>query len=301
MNYICNNCNFEGDAIDANKHGIAKNHTMIIDTPANRFIKDTYGSFEFFNKSPGSNDVEIDISNRTANSVNQLIRDLQEIYRDRVVAPLQTRQEIHAVTADLNNNMPAAVDDMIRTSRSRIASLIRLEVVKDNPYDMNTTEINDIVQQFMSRSNISESLARLQRRVISKLIDVYDTRFIDDLPRLVRDIAAEEFDNIRRIVVSETVTALNWGREQKYKILEQETPLQYKYRWNVHHDNRTTDECKEIERRIEALGGAVDLEVLKEIVREVGKEYNPNLDLRDWQPHINCRSVLERVVIRVRN
>ena len=112
-------------------------------------------------------------------------------------------------------------------------------------------------------------------------------------------IVETESYHIERIVRTETTAVTNKAREITFEVEDPEE--ENLYDWFGPLDNRTTDQCKTIQRTVkqEGQGKGVSIDRLKEIQKEVVADFNQknntNWQYRDWVPHANCRRVLRRV------
>lgn len=112
--------------------------------------------------------------------------------------------------------------------------------------------------------------------------------------------AIARFNRYYSSISVEMQAAINSSREKKYR--ERDPEKVFRYKWGIRTDNRTTDQCLEINRRVlarmrEAKELGVDIDWLKALINQVAVEYDPKWRVRDWVAHYNCRSVLKRVVI----
>ncbi len=123
------------------------------------------------------------------------------------------------------------------------------------------------------------------------------------LPRIIAEmkkVVVEDVYRLERIARTETTAITATGREQAFQ--ETDPAGKNRYDWFGPLDARTSDECREIERRVQAAGKGkgVTLKELKEIMKSVVNTANQGRrtkwQLRDWSPHANCRRVLRRVV-----
>ncbi len=123
------------------------------------------------------------------------------------------------------------------------------------------------------------------------------------LPKILgmmkRTINAETY-RLERIARTETTAITSKGREMAFQQTDPEGL--HRYDWFGPNDNRNSEECPEIKRRIakEGKGRGVSLERVKEIQKEVVDEKNQmrktDWVYRDWLPHANCRHGLRRIV-----
>ena len=101
-------------------------------------------------------------------------------------------------------------------------------------------------------------------------------------------------EKARLIARTETSAVANTAREIGWHKMEEERGEKFKFRWSVTHDHRTSEICKEIERRV---GAGKTLEELKAIVKEVSQKHIPGwLGWAQLIAHPNERSTVVRVV-----
>ena len=121
------------------------------------------------------------------------------------------------------------------------------------------------------------------------------------LGKLVKKMKEEIQTNsyrLERIARTESTAVTAKGREVAYNERDDGS---YLYDWFGINDNRTSDQCKEIERRVNTVGKGkgVPMNVLKQIVTDVVNKFNEGKskkwDNRDWSPHANCRRMLRKV------
>lgn len=99
-------------------------------------------------------------------------------------------------------------------------------------------------------------------------------------------------DRATTIARQEVAAILNKAREIAYRARGDADQLVFD--WVGPSDHDTTDLCEDIKSRIEAEGGAVTLDKMKEILREVAKDYDYGTPERIDQllPHFQCRHTL---------
>jgi hypothetical protein len=100
------------------------------------------------------------------------------------------------------------------------------------------------------------------------------------------------------VMRNESAAVLNEAREQVYE--ERADSDKYVYDWIGPNDHRTTDTCLEIEEEIEDRGGAVPMDVLKDILYAKAREHSDEEGTpgraRNFQPHFQCRRTFVRRV-----
>ena len=147
---------------------------------------------------------------------------------------------------------------------------------------------------------VFEGLSKDQSdRVRQILLDAFEDGSAFDFNRTVEAVMKVGLDQLQaeRIVRTEHQAVANKARELGFQRRDPEG--KFRYRWSIKRDHRTSDICKEIAARVEREGGGggVPLERMKEILVEVSKKHlGAGWEVRDWTPHINCRSTLVRVV-----
>lgn len=110
---------------------------------------------------------------------------------------------------------------------------------------------------------------------------------------LLKQAVADNAYRIETIVTTEMQFARNQELEMAFSNADPEGKGLYK--WHIIQDNRLTSCCRNIHNRV---GNGVSLDRLREIVNDESAKYNAgnkHWEIRDWNPHINCRSTLVQV------
>lgn len=121
-----------------------------------------------------------------------------------------------------------------------------------------------------------------------------------DIKTYLVERAIARFNRYYSSISVEMQSAINSARESIYRKRDPENL--FLYRWGIRRDNRTTEQCLEIDRRVkermrETKKIGVELDWLKALINQVAVEYDPKWIVRDWAPHYRCRSVLKRAVV----
>lgn len=134
-----------------------------------------------------------------------------------------------------------------------------------------------------------------QQKIVYGRIGKFDLgRTLEKMKRTVN----MEVYRLERIARSETTAVTAKGREKAYSEWDPEGG--YLYDWAGPIDHVTSDQCKEIQKRVDKAGRGkgVPISTLKQIMKDVVEENNQtkktNWAYRDWLPHANCRRVLRR-------
>jgi len=113
--------------------------------------------------------------------------------------------------------------------------------------------------------------------------------------RIVDEFEWLEADDARNIVRSEVAAVLNKAREVAYRARPDEVMVD----WSGPSDSHTTVICETVKERINAEGGSVPIEELKEILRDVSSEYREKGGtperVEEYIPHYQCRHTLVQV------
>lgn len=125
---------------------------------------------------------------------------------------------------------------------------------------------------------------------------------LDEMINEMSMIVADTRWKLERIARSESQKIVLAGRERGAVRNQEKDQIKHFYRWAVRFDERTSEHCPEIAKRVKAQEkrdgtDGIPLEDLKLIVRQVQTELNGSSWIpNDWLPHPNCRSTLIRVV-----
>lgn len=128
-------------------------------------------------------------------------------------------------------------------------------------------------------------------------------QLIDDLSDRTDKIIDENFGTkaslillliaaVDTFVTTESQFLENQEAEKEFLTWDEDSSLLYN--WQIVDDSRTTTCCRNIKKRA---GEGKTLEELRKIVNDESRKYNsgnPHFYVRDWNPHINCRSRLVR-------
>lgn len=155
-----------------------------------------------------------------------------------------------------------------------------------NPDGLSKSELKDAV-----KSAIAITLAEMGIDTPEMLDHLYEkaNKIIDENFRNVALIALL-VPEIGRTIVTESQFTENQAREMEFLNLDTDGSLSYN--WQIVDDNRTTSCCRNIKSRA---GKGKTLEELRKIVNDESARYNASnkhWKIRDWTPHISCRSRL---------
>ncbi len=186
---------------------------------------------------------------------------------------------------DTASEAMASILDSVSTNDQEVLDAIELfKPFKDTFLDFSLTTSNKF------RSMVEDTFRERQ------------SASIDTLVSQMQNITSEETYKLERIARSESQIFALAGREKGYKDVEADRGQKLLYVWNVYKDDRTSRQCREIERRVQVLTrdrstNGVPLDELKQIVFDVQSEMNGSKWIvRDWLVHPNCRSRFLRVV-----
>lgn len=149
--------------------------------------------------------------------------------------------------------------------------------------------VRDVKRQYEDISDthaIAIAYGRIGKFSLTKVIE-----------QMLRTVNTQTW-RLERIARTESTGITALGREMFFK--ENDPKQKGLYDWPGPMDHRTSDQCKEIERRVEKAGKGkgVPIEQLKEIMSAVVDDFNrgkkSKWSQRDWIPHANCRRLLRR-------
>lgn len=178
-----------------------------------------------------------------------------------------------------------------------------------------TQSISDKFKEIITESYMAPTEKQF-RKVLKDVMDQYPTYSSDrqmaiaygrigkfsltkTIEEMKRTVDTDVY-RLERIARSETTAIVAKGREISYR--EKDPENKNKYDWFGVIDHRTSDQCKEIEKRVDRIGKGkgVTLDQLQTIMKDVVDEFNRGKKskwiYRDWLPHANCRRSLRRVV-----
>lgn len=205
-------------------------------------------------------------------------------------------------TRDFIDAYNTRIEEIQRTKTSRISAdelkkLSDLAVQAAITRMLSITNDNGVVnnQILVDFSEVGDGLK-------NKLNTIIDNRFpkagdlvaIAVLLYLLKKAVSEEAYKVDRIITTELQVARN--RELELKFISSDPEGKDRYKWKIIRDNVTTSCCKNIDNRVPQEG--LPLEKLKAIVNDESAKYNsrdPHWFIRDWSPHVNCRSSLSQV------
>ena len=115
-----------------------------------------------------------------------------------------------------------------------------------------------------------------------------DKKTIDQLVVAMQNIVPAEADKLFRIARTEVTRFSNEGRVLAYKKVEEDQEAEFKYIWFVNHDDRLSEICETIERRVPIEGVSID--ELYRIVIQAQHDLMGSKWQASWLIHPNCRS-----------
>ena len=167
-----------------------------------------------------------------------------------------------------------------------------------------TFDDEEALEELQGNNSLQNAYDEMNQALQSRLFKLIDDTFKNPAIPLImilgimQDAVDQEGYRLQKIVETESQLAEMKGREIGFIKFEESEGLQERenlYKWNVLFDDRTTSCCKNIHRRV---GNGVSLARLREIVNDESAKYNSgnsHWEIRDWNPHVNCRSTLVRV------
>ncbi|MEE9215680.1 MAG: hypothetical protein V3U54_13070 [Thermodesulfobacteriota bacterium] len=168
-------------------------------------------------------------------------------------------------------------------------------------------EDTDAIDAFEAEQPFIESFTDFTRDISDDLREVVREGFqagqkpsLDEIIGTMQGIIATDTFRIERIARSESQRFVLAGREVGYRNLEEEREEELLYVWRIRRDDRTSSQCIEMVRRVEAAKDGrqgITLDELKQIAHDVQSEFNgpkwrtPPVNSRQiWLIHPNCRS-----------
>jgi len=212
------------------------------------------------------------------------------IYHTKINSKFKSQKPIKEIA-----NIVGKSDD---TLRSHILGEID-EVKKESNIEeeIKKEAVDDLVS-FVSKNLFKKAFESISKEKSELIKDKFIKGLIakqgyKELTNMVMEVGGEEITKgeAERIVRTEMHAIKTASREFTYRQSDPEGKRLYV--WRSVPDSRRSDICLNISNRS---GGGVPLDELKKIVNEEAKKANPKWDTRDWQPHINCRSVVLRKV-----
>jgi hypothetical protein len=225
--------------------------------------------------------------------IDSMIDKLRGIYRDEIIVNVQKYEQIELMLI-LTEQIDRAIERMTVVVEEHLRSIFNLEIFFQRTP---TAESEYLLRQFLVQSRYPNAFANMKSRLQIKIGELSGEYIIQQFGReyfdsLLMEIINSELSSLETIAVWEGMTAVNQARSLAYEI--EDIYGEYEYYWSIYHDKRTSPQCKEIERRVNERGGAVPLAELKEILRVVALEYDPDYTYREFSPHYHCRSRLIR-------
>lgn len=179
------------------------------------------------------------------------------------------------------------------------ASLLNFETQPDQ----------EVIQAVERESLLDESFAGFTLATSQQFVDLIQANesnrelTMDQLVAQMSQIVETQEFRLRRIARSEAQKIVLTGREIGFNQLQEERPEEeFFYLWLITKDRRTSPQCLEIEKRVQALADSknatgVSIDEFKEISVAVQQEMNgPRWTPTPYLPHPSCRSSLIRIV-----
>lgn len=235
-------------------------------------------------------------------SVKRTLTMLETIYNKNIIKPLSRDYTNYLDFQQYLMNLPNTVEQMTTVLEKHVKTMIKLEIQKGVQFStLDKYEMDALYNQLMDKSWYKQSLTNVVTKIQEKITYAMmnntgiDLQFLQDE---LTKIGSGQFFNMRRILLTESQTVLNNTKEAIYRKEEEEFGEEFLYKWVIGKDKRTSIYCKEIESIVNSEGGAVTLNRLKVIVKQVSIKYMPaDYVYRDWTPHYNCRSSFIRVIL----
>lgn len=244
-------------------------------------------------------------------SIRNTIREINKLIRNtfmREIAEIKNLQEAHQIITEAALTLTEKIRKIIK---KHVAALVALEIAKLNGEIKSFTkltreEIKKLTQELYTQTYYEQMITAMLNVIGSS----YQTLWQEisargsipariDLQNMITNIysmnISHAFDRFKQTIHNESQFIINNTKERAYAKEEEKYGHKYLYRWEIARDQRTTEWCKEIKRRVDREGGKVTLDHLESIVQDVSNTV-PRYTYRRWNPHWNCRSAFIRVV-----
>ncbi len=228
----------------------------------------------------------------------RLINSIIMFWNEKIVKPLSMMDDPLGLGWTVHGAIDTITIELHERMEKHIKAILRLGLL-DVSYRSRTStaEVNAMYVRYVRTTSLATAISRLAEALSTKLLTVPDIRVALDtnviaFTQLLQMIAEKELQPFLTVIRSDTQYAIHLGRELEWKA--QDPKGNDRYRWGVGRDKRTTVCCQEI-ASLSAKG--VPLDRLKRIIYEKGTEHFPTYRQRPWNPHWNCRSGAERVII----
>lgn len=216
----------------------------------------------------------------------EIVEGLSPQYLIRRINSIIAIEIMSALTSDPNALMytilPKAIERILIELKKQLMEIFRFHGSVDHAtYNRFVSESHyrDIITDFMS--GVGDNI-----KILPKYLE------ISDMKGYLKSVILEESDKLKRSLIAENIIAGNWAREEYYDRTDPKGTNRYKFA--IFMDNRTSRQCKEINRR-QNISEGMPIEALKKLINEVAYKYEPNYVWRDWNPHWYCRSIITRV------
>lgn len=190
--------------------------------------------------------------------------------------------------------------EMTRRAKLHLRQILKLGLFEGMEEPRGVKIPEDVMDKYMRhywrQSSFEVAINLLLERIVPAIVA---TRYSGDVEGLKNRVSAQ-MNLFQAVVRNESQFAINTGRELEFR---QRDPFnRFRYRWGILRDHRTTPQCMEIAETVERLSRerndrGLPLEELKQLINYVAVKHDPKWRPRDWVPHYNCRSGLERVVV----
>jgi hypothetical protein len=167
----------------------------------------------------------------------------------------------------------------------------------------------DVVAAFEEQQPFVDAFAGFSLDLSNRLRNIVGNNYatntrvtVDQLVSQMQNEVTTQTYRLERIARSESQRFVLDGREKGYERIQESRPDELLFTWSVRFDDRTSNQCKEIARRVQTLANSrslpgIPLKELKEIAIQVQRDMNgPTWHAKDWLIHPNCRSRYIRVV-----
>lgn len=148
---------------------------------------------------------------------------------------------------------------------------------------------------FDAYTGIQQNLVKDINEIITESIRTPRKFSIDMITNSLQQTVNKHRWELRRIARSETTIAANTGKSTAYRKADPEGNKTYKWRVLPFNKKRSSPICQEIKAEVDKHGGSLPIDELRDLINKISiKHLGPTWKSRDWLPHPNCRSILER-------
>jgi len=287
MKYACDNCQFETNDEDEFKLHLKERHKIEKCIKIEKYLgeqEDRRLTKEFYKE------------------LNHIFNE--EIQKIMVGAEKFSKNEIQTLITKVLNESILKMTDYTRQhlglsyreGQQYVAELVGKAINFQKIDEMALKSITEQKVLFDSYKDMSNELSKKLNDVIEESFRHPETHSIANMVKTMQESSSDDLWKLSRIARTESHVASQTGRAVAFKKVDPNN--EYRFKWAIRRDSRTSDICKSIDVQVEKEGSGkgVSLERLNEILKENVAKYHPKLEFRPWMCHPNCRSGLVRIV-----